>query len=287
MKGSCVRMAQILSVRKFSALASECPTKQLLGARLRLLLESGGTCELRDDQLDQVWSLIRDEGHLDTDWLKCSVDEVYFVSRGGAKLLLQVNPPPQEQETLHLLLDQSGSMASMQMAAYDGARELIEALPDDALVVFTTFATTVSLGHPVSKRSALELFSQPRVASGSTCLYDAAVSALQESMMTGRVTVVIVTDGTDTSSRLYTQSDVRNALVTFQRDPLHKVLFLGSHQDALMSATAIGIPVDRALTFGSGERGMRGAFRAASSNVARYRVGEDVGFLEAERQASV
>ena len=55
------------------------------------------------------------------------------------------------REHLHVVIDQSSSMTSVQNAVYSGAKELVKEAPDTAQVTFTTFANTVVLGNPKSK----------------------------------------------------------------------------------------------------------------------------------------
>ena len=81
--------------------------------------------------------------------------------------------------------------------------------------------------------------------------------------------------------------EVRACIQDFQRHSLHRVLFLGTNQDAIVAAQAFGIPVQAALTFGNAPENVRAAFRAASDNVGRMRTGNTAGFVTEERTVSV
>jgi hypothetical protein len=179
-------------------------------------------------------------------------------------------------------------MQNMQASAYNGAKELVESLSESASVRFTTFSTTVSIGQSLPRDDLVRILSAPPVASGSTALHDAIVQSINIAKReTGRVTVVIVTDGQDTSSKEATREQVRACIEEFQRDGMHRILFLGTNQDAIVAAQAFGIPMQAALTFGNNPQHVRAAFRAASENVMRMRGGNMNGFVQAERTMSV
>lgn len=286
-----------LTTADFHALKRNCATRDELGERLCIRIESGEIVQLRDNYLTQLWNLIKQEGTVDTDWLCCGANEVFFLSQARVKLVVHVNAlegssttlsadVPAAGETFHLLLDQSSSMSSIQSAAYDGAREIVEALSSDTTVMFSTFSTNVCIGQPCEKQTVLNCLSRPRVAEGATALYDAITQAVQTSTNNpGRATLVIVTDGVDTCST-GSKDDARLSLTAFQENG-HKALFLGSNQDAILSASVLGIPVTHSLTFGNQPDHMRNAFRSASGMVSRMRAGDNTGFLRVERTRSV
>lgn len=192
-------------------------------------------------------------------------------------------------ESLHLVIDQSSSMASMNGAAYEGARELVESTPDGVRVAFTTFSDRVTLGDMASREQALLQLARPRVAVGSTALRDAMVRviSLEETRLHERTTVVLVTDGQDTCSR-ESVSATKAAVERFQARAGCRILFLGSNQDAVLEAAFLGIAGNRALTFGgTSEDHMHAAFRAASENASAFRsLGTDE-FTAVQRQRSV
>ena len=274
-----------LAARHLGGLAAK--TRAALRECLRLQLEDGTVAPLRDNYVEQMWSLIHNEDGLDEDWLCCTTREVYFKSRGGHRLVVHLRDEAPAAEVLHLVVDQSGSMANVQESVYTGARELVQDMPDDAQISFSTFASSVSLGDLTSKEAALAILQQPRTAHGSTALYDAIVQVTERCGTTaGSVTIAIVTDGQDTCSRRGNDAAQR-AIQAFRADPLRSIVFLGSNQDALASATAIGIPVTHALSMGNQPVHMREGMRALSANLTRRRTGDVDGFLESERSAQV
>lgn len=286
---------------------------------LKLILEDGRKVDLRDNYKDQINKLLNDTDAVDRTWLIASVDFIGFFATNGNFLPLVVDDETTSQnnsrtqtnvsglpsemtifevqdisddtqnqiERIHIVLDQSGSMNSMNETAYAGARELINGMPQDSIICFTTFSSSVHLGASTSKEYALQTL-QCKVAQGSTSLYDAICDVVdsERNIEASIKTIVIVTDGMDTSSRK-SQEEARVKVSAFQNTSSHRVLFLGSNQNACLTAQAIGIPITRAMTYGTNEDNMRNMFRAVSLNNQRYRsLGTDT-FTQSERDVSV
>lgn len=114
-----------------------------LSMRLTLQLEDGSHVVLRDEYIDQLHRLCNETGNVDTEWLNCDATSVYFVTRTGTRLQVfrtsAAEPPPVVRRatamhsssttpSMHVVLDQSGSMSSMNDDVYAGAREVVEAV---------------------------------------------------------------------------------------------------------------------------------------------------------------
>lgn len=253
-----------------------------LERRLRIKLENGEMVVLRRNYALHLRARLQGTDDLeDPHWLSLyEANGVCFHTRAGARLYVYLLPP----EHMHILLDQSGSMRTVQDAVYKGARELVEELPEDAIVTFSTFASKVKIGRPESRAVVIQTLSSAPIADGMTQLYDAIVQATSDA--TSSTTLLIVTDGFDTSS-VSTSTHASIASQQFQSDPSNRILFLGSNQDAVLAAKALQIPEERALSFGAEETHMRAALRCASDNIARYRsLGSD-GFTHVERHVSL
>lgn len=292
--------------------------------RVRILLENGSIQPLRDIYSEELEKLLTDASRVDASWLHCSTSGIYFRSRNDDFLPLvlcdsaaTLHAPPLRRQTttvapdtssmpsspapiprtgtsadasesMHVIIDQSSSMASMNDAAFAGARELVESLPEDANVTISTFASSVSIGTQMARNDALSTM-QTRTAQGQTALYDAIVRAVEAEMTrpASTVTIVVITDGCDNVST-NTPTSARAAVERFQARDGCRLLFLGSNQDAVLSAAALGIPVGRALTYGADSATqMRSAFRAASENTRNYRATRQDSFTAVQRQASV
>lgn len=272
-----------------------------LSQRVTLQLEDGSYVILRDKYVEQLHRLCNESGNVDTAWLNCDATSVYFVTRTGTRLRVfetsLVQAPNVHRQaamrsssatafpSMHVILDQSGSMSSMNDDVYAGAREVIEDLPDEAVVTFTTFNHIVTLGERRSKADVLASL-VTRSTSGTTALRDAIVRAVEyeERDPHDSTSVVVVTDGIDNASAS-TIAQVRSAV---QRctDRGWRVLFLGANQDAVTTASQYGIDGGLALTF-DGRRAPQ-AFRSLSEVVRVQRTtGVDAAFTATHRQTSM
>ena len=272
-----------------------------LSSQLVLELEDSSHVVLRGNYLDQIHRMCNNLGGVDTSWLHCTSNAVFFLTRAGLPLKVfrcDPAPPPLRRangihsptddatrESLHLVFDQSGSMHDMNGNVYSGAKEVVDGLPDDAVVTFTTFNHNVTLGQRRSKAEILEILSAPRRTEGTTALRDALRRAIEqeESEPYQKTTIIIVTDGFDNKSTT-TVEQLRQAVGRCNARNW-RILFLGANQDAVMTASQYGIDVDRALTF-DGARAPE-AFRSLSENVRTHRETGVEGFSSLQRQSSV
>ena len=101
-----------------------------------------------------------------------------------------------------------------------------------------------------------------------------------------RITIVVITDGQDTASSVYSHQDACFAIEEFCINPKHRIIFLGANQDAILAAKNLGISADNALSVGNTNSNVRNAFRSVSSNVTRVRNNKPEQFTSSERSAS-
>lgn len=252
-----------------------------ISRRLALKLQNDEVVRLRDNYVEQLQFLLRGDTRLDTGWLSEVDGEFCFITRNGETLRVV----HADEEHMHIVMDQSGSMQSIQSAVYQGAKELVESLPEDSSVIFSTFSSSVSIGPPSTRDAIARILDQVPVARGSTRLRDAIIMAIDHTtpLQSPRRTIVVVTDGCDTASERSLQ-EVSSAIASFSEQPGSRILFLGSNQDAVLAAGHFGIPVHRALTVSNNGTGFREAFRAVSEEVSRNRTTQSDGFLRVERQ---
>jgi hypothetical protein len=192
-----------------------------------------------------------------------------------------------------LLLDRSGSIATIDASLQDGAQELIAELEDDTFVTIVPFASTVHEHMTVDKHAASDLLRQVATPRGTTCLWDAiaqTVSAqLQDAADDGPRTIAIVTDGLDTSSQ---EHDARSAhdLISDAKEAGFHIFFVGANIDATQVAGQIGVASGQALNFAPNTEGARNAMRSLSAAVRRsssVERGVSADFLEVERTESM
>jgi hypothetical protein len=274
-----------------AAQMSNVTTEQQLASRLSVCLEDATFAPLRENYCTQIWAARHAPRRVDTNWLHHDENGYFFVTQQGQHLKVfidhhEVSAASPQSEHLHILLDQSGSMAAMQDAVYAGVIEMVEALPESATATLSTFASTVTVGACGTKAVILDhLRTTSRLVSGLTSLYDGIVEALGEAAPAEKNTVVIVTDGYDTASRR-TRVEASAALGSFRSKTNHRVLFLGSNQNAIESGRALGVPAECALTFGNEAPHALAACRAASDSICRRRSGGDGAFRAVDRSSA-
>ncbi len=177
-----------------------------------------------------------------------------------------------------VVIDRSGSMASMKADAEGGINSFVEEQQKQAgeavftLVQFDTEYEFVHKAKPIAEIGRFVL--NPR---GGTALLDAVgrsisetgqrLSATPEDQRPGLVVFVILTDGQENSSKEFTQEKIKEMIKTQSESYKWQFVFLGANQDSFASAGGIGITSNMAANYTSA--GM--AFAATSSNVARSR----------------
>ena len=191
---------------------------------------------------------------------------------------------------LHIILDQSGSMQTMNAATYEGARELVaNPNPTDVVVCITTFNSSVVIGKYMDSETAYSALDPDGTrCTGQTALHDALGMVIEHELRksgVGHVTFAIVTDGVENASVTHTQESVRK-LVQQTQAKGWRVLFLGANQDAVLEAGRVGIAAGSALTFDGDPEHVLHAFRCASDSTRRVISGEDGAFTPVERMKS-
>jgi hypothetical protein len=115
----------------------------------------------------------------------------------------------------------------------------------------------------------------------------ATLALLPEWERPEQVLLMVVTDGLENASRIFTAADVR-AKVEHQRNVYRwEIMFLGANQDAVLSARELGVPRRMSMTYSANTIGTLAAFDAASACTRAYRVsgasGQSAGFSAAAR----
>ncbi len=179
-----------------------------------------------------------------------------------------------------LVIDRSGSMASIRDDAEGGVNSLISQqaqLDGEALVTIVEFDTTYEVvvsGQPAGTTPPYNL--HPR---GATALLDAIgrginetgsrLRDMPEAERPGLVLFVIVTDGKENSSREFTKARVKE-MVEHQQDVYQwQFTFLGADQDAFAEAGELGLAAAGAAVYSRDKIGA--AYEATNSKLARMR----------------
>ncbi|MCB0923253.1 MAG: VWA domain-containing protein [Mycobacterium sp.] len=200
------------------------------------------------------------------------------------------------------LLDRSGSMQSIAADMCGGFDAFIakeSTYPGTTLVTLAQFDDQYEVvyeSQAISAVPALRL--EPR---GMTALFDAigrfitevgaGLAALSEDDRPGAVTVLVITDGHENSSREWTRDAVRELIAQQETQYSWDFVFLGANMDAVDVGTGLGFAAGKSLTFDADPDAVRGAWDAVASYTARERVRGDrpaasVSFDEVERRAA-
>lgn len=189
---------------------------------------------------------------------------------------------------LGVLVDRSGSMASMKTEAEAGIKQFFkeqrEVTPKGHTVItslaqFDNNYEMVWNNQPITDVPDYEL--HPR---SMTALLDgigrfvtetgAELDKLNEDEKPGTVIIVIVTDGQENASQEFNAKQVRE-LVKHQESKYNwDFVFLGANMDAVAEASKIGIGARGAMTYEATGDGMTQGYAAASAYVSRVRNGD-------------
>ena len=183
------------------------------------------------------------------------------------------------------ILDRSGSMQPLVEQTIAGFNHFLrdqQALPGQArftLVLFDDRIETPVDAVPVAEVVALDTTTY--TTRGSTALLDAIghtidtlgkrLAATPEADRPGKVIVAILTDGHENASRRFPMADI-NQRITHQREVYQwEFLFLGANQDAIATASTMGIQGHNAATFDADGIGIRASVSSLSRKSSAMR----------------
>lgn len=197
---------------------------------------------------------------------------------------------------LYILLDKSGSMEPHTTETINGLSEFMKEQTDDTLFTLNLFNDKITTIYSnVTKENARPLNKLNYRPQGGTALMDAIGAIIKQAtddepkswadQDDSVITIVIMTDGAENSSKEYTQERI-NELIEFKRLNGWKFVFLGANQDSFNVAGNIGIDRDATLNFDANE--VNTALSSAGSAVSRMTSGqsESIQFTQFEREAS-
>jgi hypothetical protein len=197
------------------------------------------------------------------------------------------------QTDIHFVLDRSGSMWDCKGDTMGGFNSFLASQREDpsgeccmSLHQFdheyiTTYANK-------SMMDVENLTDETFVPRGQTALLDAIGRTIKEiSDSPSKKIIVILTDGEENSSREYTYKHISDLISMKEKDGW-QFMFLGANQDAIQTASGLGIRAGGAMTYAQTPQNVDACFRGLSSAISRNRSGEDksVAFSAAERSAS-
>jgi hypothetical protein len=200
-----------------------------------------------------------------------------------------------------IVLDRSGSMQAIKDDTIGGFNSFLKAqqdVPGEATLTLAQFDHEYEVVYQgVNLKDARPLDSSTFVPRGVTALLDAIgrtiidtgarLAAMPEVERPEKVVFVILTDGHENSSKEFRIERI-NEMITHQREAYKwEFVFLGANQDAIATASQMGIGANAALTFAANSQGTSRLYHSLSQNVANYRTGQSrgVAFSDEDREA--
>ena len=173
----------------------------------------------------------------------------------------------------HIILDQSGSMADCVDSTISGFNEqlqviqsLKERFPDHELYIGLTRFNNEAM-HTYYKENAFSIKKLNRkvyIPNGTTALYDAigtTVLKLKDDIQPeldadmSAVVIVIITDGYENASRLFSFNGIRNLIKELEGKGKWTFSYLGATIDAVDIAVNLNIKVQNSMSFEKAEMG--------------------------------
>lgn len=197
-----------------------------------------------------------------------------------------------------IVLDRSGSMQAIKNDTIGGFNSFLASqkkLPGKAtvsLIQFDNIYEIVYVGQSLNK--AQELNKDTFIPRGATALLDAIgktidltgkrLASMDENDRPDKVVCVILTDGEENSSTEFKIAQINQMIQHQQEKYAWEFVFLGANQDAIATASQMGIKRDNALSYKATGAKTRLAFASVSEGVARFRSGkESAGFVDEDR----
>jgi uncharacterized protein YegL len=200
-----------------------------------------------------------------------------------------------------VILDRSGSMGTTRDDAMHGFNALVadqktaDGMAWLSLVQFDDKYQVDYTETPMADVPSLTPATyQPR---GSTALLDAigrTIEAIDHRLAArsmpdrpDKIIVVIITDGQENASQRFTGPAISEKIAHQRDDGKWEFIFIGSNQDAIMSAEKMSIPMMDAMSYSSSGRGTRAALDAASMSLSARRSGKAGAFTDVQRSAAM
>ena len=186
---------------------------------------------------------------------------------------------------LAFILDRSGSMEAIRQAAIDGYNAFLrdqQAAPGQIRLSLVFFDTNVEArldSIPVAE--AVPLDHETYVPRGSTALLDAIgdtidrlgarFASLPAEDRPEHVTIAILTDGEENSSKHHTWQDVSGRIQHQTEKYSWEFLFLGASEDAIATAAKMNIHSANASSFVADDSGQHAAMASFSRKITSSR----------------
>jgi hypothetical protein len=200
---------------------------------------------------------------------------------------------------ISLLVDRSGSMTNLYTQTYNSLRDFIKKqtaikVPGEGRVTASLWSFDNKIEIPWSDVSISDVYINPHdfYPRGMTALLDCIGTHLSMNLSQydscknpPKQCIVIMTDGDDNASTMYTREAVFS-LITECKQRGWTFIFMGANQDAIKTGQYMGLNIDESLTFGANSQDTQESWSAACDSISRTRSGEDGAFTQTERSNS-
>ena len=198
------------------------------------------------------------------------------------------------------IIDRSGSMSGKEADTIGGINSTIEELKSNKSNEIIKFSVKFFDHQEYIKIRSLDIENvrplnvkdlMPR---GQTALLDAMGSTISffinkkmgDPSSYDSCIIYIATDGHENCSRKFTNENIKNLIEQAKKFSI-EILYFGANQDAILEASKFGLDATQAMNYSENTENVESAYRSAARAAKRYRSGNNAGFLEAERTASV
>lgn len=193
------------------------------------------------------------------------------------KTIVRKQAPSETQVVF--ILDNSGSMQTIQKSTINGFNEYIQDLKKNkennykfSLTLFNTDLELVHIAKDI--KDVEELTVNTYRPNGMTALYDAVCTTVKKVEKKAKenqnTIVVIMTDGEENSSAEFDKRDMSSLIKKLEKTGKWSFVYMGANQDAYQNAQAYGIRMDNAVNLSATPTGMRSAFSNLSTATVMY-----------------
>ena len=193
------------------------------------------------------------------------------------KLTIEIVEDKERNTDVIVLLDRSGSMTSIAddtIGSFNSFLSEQQNMPEDGskftLVQFDDQFEVVT--SRVSIKEASKLTDKTFRPRGCTALLDAMGKTIElaEGFGSKKVIVVVITDGCENASRVYSRSQIFDK-ISKMKNRGWEFIFLAANQDAIAEGAKYGFDSDKTVNFNFNTDGIRAAHNVMACSVSQYR----------------
>jgi uncharacterized protein YegL len=204
---------------------------------------------------------------------------------------------------ISMILDKSGSMQPLIKDTIGGFNSFLndqKKLKGTATMTVVQFDDVYSVLHKFNAIQDIpELDGLSYVPRGTTALRDAIgwtiqetgkhLDSLSEENKPEKVVVVVITDGLENASRVFSASDINQMIKHQQEKYGWQFTFIGSNQDDITSAGELGIAAAAALDYSPTPQGVEMSYDILSRSVGNLRAGltKSVSYTTEDRKKAI